>query len=129
MATALPAWIGEVDSYLVAHDNTRLSKIDIGTNYECRNVDNEATGSLSFHSFADAVDVLAFVLADGRTIDLKSAWRGTPEQGNVIWHFAHDSACTHFMTVLGPDADSFHQDNMHIDLACHGKMCTSRLCE
>jgi hypothetical protein len=129
MATALPAWVGEVDSYVAAHDNTRLAKIAIGANYECRNVDHETVGPLSFHSFADALDVLAFTLADGRTVDLKSAWRGTPAQGTDIWHYAHDAACSHFMTVLGPDADAFHQDNLHIDLACHGKMCTARVCQ
>jgi hypothetical protein len=33
------------------------------------------------------------------------------------------------MTVLSPDADSFHQDNLHLDLGCHGKLCTARLCQ
>ena len=129
MATALPAWIAEVDSYLVAHDKTEIKTINLGTNYACRNVDNAATGNLSFHAFADALDVIGFTLKDGRTISIAPGYNGTPEQGRDILHFARDSACTHFMTVLGPEADSFHQDNMHIDLACHGKSCTSRLCE
>ena len=129
MATALPAWVAEVDSYLVAHDKTRIDKINISTNYECRNVDHAKVGNLSFHAFADALDIIGFVLADGRTISIAPGFNGTPEQGRDILHFARDAACTHFMTVLGPDADAFHQDNMHLDLACHGKMCTSRLCQ
>lgn len=129
MATALPAWIAEVDSYLLAHDKTQIETINLSTNYACRNVDNAKTGNLSFHAFADALDVIGFTLKDGRTISIAPGYNGTPEQGREILHFARDAACTHFMTVLGPEADSFHQDNMHIDLACHGKSCTSRLCE
>jgi hypothetical protein len=129
MATALPAWIGEVDSYVFAHDKTRIKQINVSTNYACRNVDNAATGNLSFHAFADALDIIGFSFEDGRKIDLKTGWAGTPEQGSQIWRFARDSACTHFMTVLGPEADEFHQDNMHIDLACHGKSCVTRLCQ
>jgi hypothetical protein len=129
MATAFPSWIAEVDSYLKAHDKTDIKTINLSTSYACRNVDNATAGNLSFHALADALDVMGFTLGDGRTIDIKSGYNGTPQQGSQILHFARDSACTHFMTVLGPEADSFHQDNMHIDLACHGKMCTARLCE
>jgi hypothetical protein len=129
MATAFPSWIAEVDSYLKAHDKTDIKTINLSTSYACRNVDSAKTGNLSFHAFADALDVMGFTLGDGRTIDIKSGYNGTPQQGSQILRFARDSACTHFMTVLGPEADSFHQDNMHIDLACHGKMCTARLCE
>ncbi|MEO6014223.1 MAG: extensin family protein [Devosia sp.] len=129
MASAMPAWIAEVDSYLIAHDKTKIELISVSTNYECRNVDHVQVGSLSFHAFADALDVVGFKLADGRTITIAPGFNGTPEQGRDILRFAHDSACTHFMTVLGPDADAFHQDNMHLDLGCHGKMCTSRICQ
>jgi hypothetical protein len=129
MASALPAWVGEVDSYVAAHDKTAIETVDIGTGYACRNVDNAKAGNLSFHAFADALDVIGFTLADGRTISIAPGFNGTPEQGRDILHFARDAACTHFTTVLSPDADAFHQDNMHLDLGCHGKTCTSRLCE
>lgn len=129
MAVAFPAWVEEVDSYLKAHDKTQLDTINLSTSYQCRNVDNARTGNLSFHAFADALDIMGFKLGDGRTISISPGFNGTPEQGSDILHFARDAACTHFMTVLSPDADSYHQDNMHLDLACHGKMCTARLCE
>jgi len=129
MASAFPDWIAEVDSYLFAHDKTRIKRIAVSTNYECRNVDHAKEGNLSFHSFADAIDVIGFALEDGRTISIDPGFNGTPEQGREILHFARDAACTHFMTVLSPDADAFHQNNMHLDLACHGKMCTTRLCQ
>jgi hypothetical protein len=129
MASAFPDWVAEVDSYLFAHDKTRIKTIALSTNYECRNVDHAKSGNLSFHAFADALDVIGFTLEDGRSIAIDPGFNGTPEQGRDILHFARDAACTHFMTVLSPDADSFHQNNMHLDLACHGKMCTTRLCQ
>lgn len=129
MATALPQWIAEVDSYLSAHDKTRIATINVSTNYECRNVNHSKTGNLSFHAFADALDIMGFTLEDGRTISISPGWTGTPEQGSQILRFARDAACAHFTTVLGPDADAEHQDNMHLDLACHGKTCTTRMCQ
>lgn len=129
MASALPQWLAEVDAYVTAHDKTSIKTLNIGTGYACRNVDNAKVGNLSFHAFADALDVIGFTLADGRTISIAPGFNGTPAQGRDILHFARDAACTHFMTVLSPDADGFHQDNMHIDLACHGRTCTARLCE
>ena len=129
MATALPDWVAEVDSFVFARDKARIDTINVSTNYECRNVDHAKAGNLSFHSFADALDIMGLTLSDGRKISIAPGFNGTPEQGRDILHFARDAACTHFMTVLSPDADSFHQDNLHLDLACHGKQCTTRLCQ
>jgi hypothetical protein len=129
IATALPGWIADVDSYLISHDNTRIATVIVGTNYACRNVDNAATGKLSFHAFADALDVVGFKLEDGRTITVEQGWTGTEEQGSRIIRFAHDAACTHFTTVLGPEANALHHDHLHVDLGCHGSRCVARLCE
>jgi len=129
MATALPEWLDAVDAYAFATEKTRIAAIDVATSYECRNVDHAATGNLSFHAFADALDVIGFGLTDGRHISIAPGYRGTVAEGSALLRFAHDAACAHFTTVLGPDADAFHQDNLHLDLACHGKRCTARLCQ
>jgi len=129
MATALPDWVADVDRWLMATENTRIEQVNVGTNYACRNVNNAKDGNLSFHAFGDALDVIGFTLEDGRTIDVLSAWPGTPEQGSRIIRFAHDAACTHFTTVLGPEANELHRDHLHLDLGCHGQRCTARLCE
>ena len=129
MATSLPGWIGDVDRFLLATENTRIATVNVGTGYMCRNVNNGASGNLSFHAFGDAVDVMGFTLEDGRTIDVKTAWPGTVPDGSQLIRFAHDAACTRFTTVLGPEADAEHQDHLHLDLGCHGKTCTARLCQ
>jgi hypothetical protein len=129
MATALPGWVADVDSFLMAHDDTRIESLIVGTNYACRNVNNSEGGNLSFHAFGDALDVSGFTLEDGRTITVEPAWTGTEAEGSKIIRFARDAACTHFTTVLGPEANALHHDHLHIDLGCHGKSCTARLCE
>ena len=129
MATALPGWVADVDRWLMATENTRIETVNVGTNYACRNVNNGKSGNLSFHAFGDALDVIGFTLEDGRTIDVLTAWPGTVEQGSRIIRFAHDAACTHFTTVLGPAANELHRDHLHLDLGCHGERCTARLCE
>jgi hypothetical protein len=129
MATALPEWIAEVDNYVKAHDDTTIASVTVGTNYMCRNVNNAAEGSLSFHAFADALDVVGFRLDDGRSVTVEEGWTGTEQQGSRIVKFAHDAACGHFTTTLGPEANALHHDHIHVDLGCHGKTCTARLCE
>jgi hypothetical protein len=129
MATALPGWIADVDRWLMAVENTRIEKVNVGTNYACRNVNSAKDGNLSFHAFGDALDVIGFTLEDGRTISVETAWLGTVEQGSRIIRFARDAACTHFTTVLGPEANEAHRDHLHIDLGCHAQRCVARLCE
>jgi hypothetical protein len=129
MATALPEWIAEVDNYVQAHDDTSIESVTVGTGYMCRNVNNASEGNLSFHAFADALDVVGFKLADGRDVTVEQGWTGTEAQGSRIVKFAHDAACGHFTTTLGPEANALHHDHIHVDLGCHGKTCTARLCE
>jgi hypothetical protein len=129
IATALPQWIADVDTYVLARENTRIERVLVGTSYACRNVDNARVGNLSFHAFGDALDVVGFELADGRTVTVEKGWLGTEVEGSRIVRFAHDAACTHFTTVLGPEANAQHHDHLHIDLGCHGSRCTARLCE
>jgi len=39
------------------------------------------------------------------------------------------AACGWFTTVLGPGADSFHANNMHLDIEQHGSSGSYRICE
>lgn len=129
MATAMPAWIAAVDSYVFAKENTRIAEVLVGTSYMCRNVNNASAGNLSFHAFADALDVTGFKLDDGRTVTVEGGWSDALSNEGRLLRFAHDSACASFTTTLGPEANALHQDHLHVDLGCHGKTCTARLCE
>lgn len=129
MASAMPEWIAAVDSYLKARENTEIAEVIVGTSYMCRNVNNASEGNLSFHAFADAMDVTGFRLEDGRTVTVEGDWADALSSEGRLLRYAHDAACSQFTTVLGPEANALHHDHFHIDLGCHGKTCTARLCE
>jgi hypothetical protein len=130
MASALPGWVAEVDRYIETMQKTRIKSITVGGSYECRprNTPDHDT-NLSEHGRADALDFVGFTLEDGRTLTVSTDYASSDPGINRLMHFAHDAACTSFTTVLGPDANSLHHDHFHLDLGCHGKTCTYRLCE
>jgi hypothetical protein len=129
MATALPGWVAEVDSYLFARENTRVAEVTVGTSYMCRNVNNADDGNLSFHAFAEAVDIVGFRLEDGRMVTVEGGWSDALSSEGRLLRFAHDAACARFSTTLGPEANALHKDHLHLDLGCHGARCEARLCE
>ena len=129
MASALPGWIESVDSYILSREDTRIAEVVVGTSYMCRRVNGGSDGNLSFHAFADALDVVGFKLEDGRMVSVAGGWSDALSPEGRLLRFAHGSACAHFTTVLGPEANAEHQDHLHVDLGCHGKTCTARLCE
>lgn len=84
--------------------------------YACRNI----KGSTAFKSFrsqhatANAIDVAAFVLADGRTISVLKNWKGSGPEAEFL-RAAHDSACRYFRVALGPDYNEAHSNHFHLD--------------
>jgi hypothetical protein len=90
---------------------------------------NGVAGSkLSEHGHANALDVSAFHLSDGRTVTVKDGWNGGTGERDFL-RAVHRAACTHFTTVLGPMANSYHHDHFHMDLARHGRDGSIRICE
>ncbi len=51
-----------------------IVKIRNSASYACRNRYNDPAQKISEHAFANALDIAAFELADGRTIDIKTHW-------------------------------------------------------
>jgi hypothetical protein len=83
---------------------------------------------LSEHGHANAIDISAFVLADGRSIDVKNGWWGHLADRTFL-RAVHGGACEIFTTVLGPAHDFNHRDHFHLDLARHGRGGEGRICK
>ncbi|HEY8384376.1 MAG TPA: extensin family protein [Microvirga sp.] len=96
--------------------------------YSCRPRNNQRGAKLSEHSFGNALDIMAFVLADGREVTVLKGWRGDPAEQDFLRE-VFTGACRHFTTVLGPGADAFHYDHLHIDLARHDPRGERRICK
>lgn len=86
----------------------------LGT-YNCRNVNHASSGRRSQHATANAIDVAAFVLADGREIRLARDWSGDRPEAAFL-RAVRDGACQWFRGVLGPDYNAAHADHFHFDM-------------
>ncbi len=111
MATALAEWIRNDIAPLATGLGSTIANLDNFNSYECRGRNRVAGAKLSEHGRANALDLRAFKLANGRAISLTD--RAVPrEVRESVLH----SACTRFPTVLGPGSDGYHEDHIHIDL-------------
>jgi hypothetical protein len=99
-----------------AHLNSPVVKIETFGSYACRTRNNQPDARLSEHATANAVDISAFVLANGRKISIKKAWHSGSSQERAFLRAVHQASCRFFSGVLGPDADRFHQDHFHLDV-------------
>ena len=95
---------------------SEVVKIETMGTFNCRVVNGSRSGKLSEHAFANAVDVSAFVLRDGRRVSVLNGWRGSAEERAFLRRL-HQSACKRFGTVLGPDYNAAHANHFHFDMA------------
>jgi hypothetical protein len=102
---------------------SEVVQIETFGTYSCRNVRGAGgPARLSEHSQANAVDVSAFVLADGRRISVLDDWR-TEGPVRQFLSAIHMSACRRFKTVLSPDYNVAHRDHFHFDMGGRGGFC------
>lgn len=92
-----------------------LVRIETMGSYSCRNVAGSARRSA--HATASAIDVAAFVLADGRRITVLGDWSDGTEAERRFLRTIHESACKRFGTVLGPGYNAAHRDHLHVEIA------------
>jgi hypothetical protein len=83
--------------------------------YSCRGMNGQPGANISEHAFGNALDIAAFVLADGHRITVKDGWKGSPEEQGFL-RDVQGSACDQFTTVLAPGSNQFHYDHIHVDL-------------
>jgi len=83
--------------------------------YSCRGMNGQVGARISEHAFGNALDIAAFVLADGKRITIKSSWHGSAEEQGFL-RDVQAAACDQFTTVLAPGSNRFHYDHIHVDL-------------
>jgi hypothetical protein len=87
--------------------------------YSCRRMYGRSAGDFSEHATADAIDISAFVLADGRQVSVLNDWDGKARDAAFL-RAVRDGACDLFPTVLSPDYNKAHRDHFHLDQAERG---------
>jgi hypothetical protein len=101
---------------------SRVARIESFGTYSCRPVNGQAGGRLSEHGRSNAVDVAAFVLADGRRVTVLDGWNAEDENVRRFLRDAHQAGCRRFGVVLGPDANAYHRNHFHFDMG-QGPYC------
>jgi hypothetical protein len=100
----------------------RIVRIESFGSYSCRPLNGQAGQRLSEHGRANAVDISAFVVQGGRRITVVDGWNGDDKDVRRFLRAVHAAACRRFRVVLGPDANAFHRDHLHLDMG-NGPYC------
>jgi hypothetical protein len=111
MASEIADWVRTDVAPLAAGLGSAISGLDNFDSFECRGRNRVAGAPLSEHGRANALDVRALKLADGRSISLTDRTVPRELRENVL-----HSVCARFVTVLGPGSDGYHEDHIHLDL-------------
>jgi hypothetical protein len=94
-----------------------LVRVESMGTYACRAVIGApvAAGKLSGHGLANAVDISAFILQDGRRITIDRDWRNPDPAIRDFLQAIHASACKRFGTVLSPEYNAAHYNHLHLE--------------
>jgi hypothetical protein len=106
--------------------HAKVAGIETGPGYTCRTQDHIAGAKISAHAKGLAVDFMAITFADKRRILVE---RQESADEASYFRAMRTAACGWFTTVLGPGSDSFHANNMHLDIEAHGSSGSYRICQ
>ncbi|MEO0829345.1 MAG: extensin family protein [Pseudomonadota bacterium] len=117
-AQALKTWVATGLRPAIGKRGGGVAGLKVAAHYSCRTRNNQPGARISEHGKGRAIDISAIVLKDGTEITVLEGWRS--RKHSAILRSAHKAACGPFGTVLGPNADRFHQDHFHFDTARYG---------
>lgn len=98
---------------------SRVVRIEHLGAYSCRRLYGRDSGNWSEHATGNAIDIAAFVLADGRRLSVARDWAGESDEAAFL-HRVRNEACGVFGTVLSPDYNVAHADHLHFDQSQRG---------
>lgn len=103
------------------HFGQTVARVEHLGTYACRNVYGRTSGRRSEHATANAIDLAAFVLADGTRVGVLGDWDAKGGSGGggrkaAFLRDVRDGACRFFDVVLGPDYNEAHRNHFHLDM-------------
>lgn len=115
VTAAMALWNRDVVQPLAQkHFGQAVAELENLGSYNCRKIAGKQAQSQ--HSTANAIDISAFVLADGTRITLVGDWNDGDARSEFL-HAVRDGSCGLFSTVLSPDYNAAHADHFHLDMA------------
>ena len=117
-AKAVKTWVRDSARPAIGKRGGGLDGLRVAAHYSCRTRNNQPGAPISEHGRGKAIDISAFLLADGSENKVLDDW-GKGRNGKALRKM-HKEACGTFGTVLGPESDRWHQDHFHFDTRRHG---------
>ncbi len=114
-AKALKQWVHNGAKPAVGRMGGGIKSLRVVAHYACRTRNNQAGAKISEHAHGRAIDIAAINLKNGTSLTVLTDWRNR-RKGAVLKRM-HKAACGPFGTVLGPNANRYHQDHFHFDTA------------
>lgn len=117
VAAGIAMWLAhEVQPLAAEMFGSRVTSVQHLGTYACRNVLGRKLWSTvrSEHATANALDVSAFTLANGRQISVARHWSGTGPEARFLREI-HARACRYFRVAIGPEFNALHRDHFHYD--------------
>jgi hypothetical protein len=121
MAEAVTLWVRDDVAPTIATLGKVLRGVETLDSFDCRRRNGITDAKISEHGRANALDVRAFKLANGTSIELTDAGVAKSLRERL-----RQSACSRFSTVLGNGADAYHDSHVHLDLlerSNHYRIC------
>ena len=114
-AKALKRWIEKGVKPALGNRGGGVKSLRVAAHYACRTRNNKKGAKISEHGKGRAIDISGIKLKNGEVITVLKGWRSA-KNGKALKRM-HKAACGPFGTVLGPNADRYHQDHFHFDTA------------
>lgn len=115
VTAALALWTRDVVQPAAQdHFGQKIVGLENLGSYNCRKIAGRQ--AQSEHSTANAIDISAFILADGTRVALRADWDDRGAKGAFL-HAVRDRSCGLFSTLLSPDYNRAHADHFHLDMA------------
>jgi len=123
LAVPFARWIREdVPAQATRWLDGYVTRIESFGSFACRPVNNQVGNGLSEHGRANAIDIAAFRMKDGRRITVKEGWNSDDPAIRSFLRGLHKTACARFSVALGPEANALHHDHFHFDMG-RGPYC------
>jgi len=121
-AEAFTGWVRYgVDRAARIYLGSPVVQVETMGSYACRNV--AGSSRRSAHAMAEAIDVAAFYLADGRRVSVLDDWDEGTKAEREFLRIVQRSACKRFETVLGPEYNAAHRNHFHLERGGDGGFC------
>ncbi len=125
IATRFTAWVrNAVHPAAQLYLGADVATVETYGTYACRDIVGNPgmAGKRSEHAHANAIDIAAFTLTDGRRVSIEKNWNGGGPEAQFLRRI-RESACKRFPTVLSPDYNAAHYNHLHFDMGGKGGYC------